>query len=363
VERANSSKLNSTASSPSASSGGPSAVQLGDDLGSRWHTLEDSEEATAHVASLEAQVCQLSALVAEKNGSIENLKGEWQHMRLQLTKLEECRLESRRECEAKESALNVATSRIASLEDEVLQTHARCATSEEDYEALRESFTTQKEATKLEMSKFQEECGRRIDEIRTECERLLEASNETVRDLKASIGEVELERGTLRVRCAEQDEKVNKIGEMLKAHIVLSDRDEVRLSRRVIREVFPEVDGYAFSAAVGLPCDIKEGEEKDDEIPKNSNMSMMERSARHEEQRFEVGRKLAEKASAQACTIAELQDANEVKDAQLQALQEMVESLLLERGENADRSQWGHRFHKWKDGMNNKLASTEPERN
>lgn len=332
--------------------GASAAVLLGDDLGSRWHTLEESEEATAHVASLESQVCQLSALVAEKTGAIENLRGEWQHMRLQLGKLEESRLEAKRECEAKESALAVAASRIASLEDEVLQTHARCATSEEDYDALKESFTTQKEATRTEIAKAQEECCRRIDEIRTECERLLEASNEAGNALKAAVEELKGEREDLREICAGQDEKIKRIGEMLRANLKAGadggggmsgdEEEDVSIRRSAVDEVFNEFDGYDLAAAGGgSGADRKEGEEKDDQTTKSFEMA-------HD--RFKVGRKLAERASMQASTIADLQDANEIKDAQLQALHEMVESLLVERGENVDNRQWGHRIQKWKEG-------------
>ena len=74
-------------------------------------------------------------------------------MRSQLLQLERNHTELKSQCKSKDLALALSQDRIASLEGEVLEMHARCAGYEEDYNALKDSFATQKEATKQDHKK------------------------------------------------------------------------------------------------------------------------------------------------------------------------------------------------------------------
>jgi chromosome segregation ATPase len=275
---------------------------LDDDLGSRWHTLEANEVATEKAAEKERQVTELCAKLADREQDLTSLRSECKLIRMQLLQEERSRNEFKAQMAEKDSALEIANQRISNLEEEVLKTHARCAAYEEDYAALKESFATQKEATLKELGTTQECTKAQMEKIQTDYEtklttlesRLSSEKSEKerlVRDLKAALTEIEAERDQLK-------EKIDT--------------------------------NTARSAA----CDgeeKKEPEVEDEVVADTEKMKKLEEELKQFERMKE---RLAEKACAQASTIATLTEANENKDAQLTSLQEMIEMLLSERDAN-----------------------------
>jgi hypothetical protein len=270
---------------------------MDDGLGSRWHTLEQNEIATKKAADLERQVTELCAKLADREQDLTSLRAECKLIRMQLLQEERTRSEFKAQLAEKDSALSVAEQRIANLEEEVLQTHARCATYEEDYAALKDSYATQKEATLQELGSTQEETKAKIEEIQSEYENKLKTLEENlsaeksererlVRDLKTALEEMEAERDQLKTKIATSSD------------LAVYDGEEKK-------EVDPEVSAADAEKMRKLEEDLKQFEK------------MRER--------------LAEKACAQATTIATLTEANENKEAQLNSLQEMIEMLLQER--------------------------------
>jgi len=297
------------------------ACVLDDDLGSQWHTLQENEEATALAASKEQQVSKLSAKVAERDSALNSLRSECKLMRMQLLQLETNRNEYKSQCESKDSALAASQDRIANLEDEVLRTHARCATYEEDYEALKESFATHKEATKQQLTNSQLDVKAQIESIQTESEEKLQRSGEQlkevkedrerlVRDLKVSVEEIESERDSLRTILAENAEVVTPITE----------------------------DSYSE-------------EKKESECVASISEAQRLIETEKDLKNFEQMRgRLAEKASEQVFTIATLQEENDIKDEQLKSLNEMVEMLLGKNCKEDDNNRpWGQRISKLRD--------------
>ena len=127
--------------------------------------------------------------------------------------LETTRNEFKNQCDLKDSALEISQSRISSLEEEVLRTHAQCATYEEDYEAMRESFATQKVATKQKIDHTQDGVKAKVEQVRDEFKEKLKREEEKlkeveddrdrmVRDLKTSLQEIEAERDSLQAKLA-----------------------------------------------------------------------------------------------------------------------------------------------------------------
>ena len=297
------------------------ACVLDDDLGSQWHALQENEEATALAASKEQQVSKLSAKVAERDSALNSLRSECKLMRMQLLQLETNRNEYKSQCESKNSALTASQDRIANLEDEVLRTHARCATYEEDYEALKESFATHKEATKQQLTNSQLDVKAQIESIQTESEEKLQRSGEQlkevkedrerlVRDLKVSVKEIESERDSLRTILAENAEAVTPITE----------------------------DSYSE-------------EKKESECVASISEAQRLIESEKDLKNFEQMRgRLAEKASEQVFTIATLQEENDIKDEQLKSLNEMVEMLLGKNCKEDDKNRpWGQRISKLRD--------------
>ncbi|KAG7342745.1 hypothetical protein IV203_020689 [Nitzschia inconspicua] len=295
---------------------------LDDDLGSRWHTLEANEVATEKAAEKERQVTELCVKLADREQDLASLRSECKLIRMQLLQEERSRNEFKTQMAEKDSALEVANQRIASLEEEVLKTHARCAAFEEDYAALKDSLAAQKEATLQELGSTQEETKAQMEKIRSDYETKLTTLESTlssersekqrlVRDLKTALEEVEAER------------------DQLKANM------EVAAAR---------------SVANGGGEEKKEPEVEDEKSSDGTKMCKLEEELKQFERMRE---RLAEKACAQASTIAALTEANENKDAQLTSLQEMIEVLLLER-EASDKTAGGQlrqRFSNLRDKM------------
>jgi hypothetical protein len=318
-------------------------IILDHDLGSRWHTLQENEEATALAASKEQQVNKLCAKVAERESALISIRSECKLMRMQLLQLETNRNEYKSQCDSKDSALAVSQDRIANLEDEVLRTHARCATYEEDYEALKESFVTQKLATNQELNNSQLDVKTQIESIRTEFEEKLQHTEgqlievkldreRLIRDLKLSVEEIELERDSLQSRLAE-----NVAAELSFAPITQDNFNEEKKES----EDLPSEDIVAFSEAQRLM-----------ELEKDlENFNRMR------------GR-VAEKASEQTFTIATLQEENDMKEQQLKSLNEMVEHLLGKNGKDGEEGTtdgsnnrpWGHKISNLRDRSQRKAS-------
>jgi uncharacterized membrane-anchored protein YhcB (DUF1043 family) len=284
---------------------------LNDDLGSKWHTLGQNEAA---MTSKDDRIKSLSETVAGQESALESVRAECKLMRMQLLQLETTRNEFKSQCELKDSALTISQDRISSLEEEVLRTHVECATYEEDYEAMKQSFATQKVATKQEISNSQEDVKTQVDYIREEFEEKLKRSEEqlkkveedrkrVVRDLKTSVDEIEAERDNLRI--------------MLIGHTATPMMEEEKKES--------EEDMLVVTPPVS---------------PKSSAESDYEHLSR-----------FVEKASKQAFAIAQLTEENEIKDVQLKSLQEMVEMLLGQRNgegelldEENNKRPWGQRI-------------------
>jgi len=314
-------------------------IILDHDLGSRWHTLQENEEATALAASKEQQVNKLCAKVAERESALISIRSETKLMRMQLLQLETNRNEYKSQCDSKDSALVVSQDRIANLEDEVLRTHARCATYEEDYEALKESFATQKVATNQELNNSQLDVKAQIESIRTEFEEKLQHTEEQlmevkldrerlVRDLKLSVEEIELERDSLRAHLSE-----TAAAELSFMPII---QDNFNEEKKESEDLLPS-ENYIVSSSEAQRL---RGLEKDLE-----NFNRMR------------GR-LAEKASEQTFTIATLQEENDMKEQQLKSLNEMIETLLGKNGKDGEEGTtggsnhnrpWGHRISNLRD--------------
>mmetsp|Transcript_19582 Transcript_19582/g.42599 ORF Transcript_19582/g.42599 Transcript_19582/m.42599 type:complete len:938 (-) Transcript_19582:260-3073(-) len=299
---------------------------LRDDLGSKWHNLDENENAIALVANKEKQVDRLSKTVAEQECSLDSIRNECNLMRMQLLQLETNRNEFKYQCGMKDSALLISQDRIATLEEEVLTTRARCITYEEDYEAMKESLDTQKMATRQESFHSEDEVKAQFEQIRTEFEEKLESRDEElrkvkedrerlVRDLKASMKDVEAERDNLQVELNEKNA----------AAIVLP-----LLPPRAL----PTEDSF------------KEEKKESDEAGLVSASSVAQNDAIHFEQ---MQSRFAEKASKQANKIAQLTEQNDIKDEQLKALQDMVEMLLGDKAEARQEDSnrpWGQRMSK-----------------
>jgi len=277
---------------------------LNDDLGSKWLALGENEAA---LTSKDDRIKSLSETVSGQESALETVRAECKLMRMQLLQLETTRNEFKSQCELKDSALTISQDRISSLEEEVIRTHAECATYEEDYEAMRQSFATQKVATKQEISNNQEDVKTQVDYIREECEEKLKRSEEelkevqedrerVVRDVKSSVDELEAERDNLRI--------------MLIGHGTSMMEEE------------------------------KKESEEDMQPAVVSPKSSAEADFEHLQSRF------AEKASKQTFAIAQLTEDNEMKDEQLKALQEMVEMLLGQKGSDEENNKrpWGQRI-------------------
>jgi len=275
---------------------------LDDDLGSRWHTLQANEEATEKAADLERQVGELCTKLADREADLASLRSECKLIRMQLLQEERTRNEFKAQLKEKDSLLSVSEQRIASLEEEVLKTHARCATFEEDYAALKDSFAAQKEATLKEMTSTTEENKAKIDKMQSDYETRLQSLEEQlskevsdrerlVRDLKSSLGELESERNQL------QEDIANL---------------------RIIQE----------SNKKSSEGEEKKEQDSEDKAAYEQKMKKLEDELKQFERMRE---RLAEKACAQASTIATLQEENENKEAQLASLNEMIESLIEER--------------------------------
>jgi hypothetical protein len=314
-------------------------IILDHDLGSRWHTLQENEEATALAASKEQQVNKLCAKVAERESALISIRSETKLMRMQLLQLETNRNEYKSQCDSKDSALVVSQDRIANLEDEVLRTHARCATYEEDYEALKESFATQKVATNQELNNSQLDVKAQIESIRTEFEEKLQHTEEQlmevkldrerlVRDLKLSVEEIELERDSLRAHLSE-----TAAAELSFMPII---QDNFNEEKKESEDLLPSENYIVSSSEAQRLREL----EKDLE-----NFNRMR------------GR-LAEKASEQTFTIATLQEENDMKEQQLKSLNEMIETLLGKNGKDGEEGTtggsnhnrpWGHRISNLRD--------------
>ena len=277
---------------------------LDDDLGSKWNTMERNE---IELSSKDDRISSLTATVTGQESALEQVRAECKLMKSQLLQLEISRNEFKSQCDMKDSALTVSQDRISSLEEEILKAHAQCAAHEEDYEALRESFSTQKVATKQEITNSQDEVKGQVDLIREEFKEKLRKSEEelrkfkedqerVVRDLKKSVEEMETERNQLRAT--------------LSSNTVFYDS---------VEEEKKECDNDFANVAL---------------TPADANLELMQ-------SRF------VEKASKQAFTIAQLTEENEMKDEQLKSLQEMVEMLLGQRngeGDPIDKRKWGQRL-------------------
>ncbi|KAL3920532.1 MAG: hypothetical protein SGILL_003215 [Bacillariaceae sp.] len=300
---------------------------MGDDLGSRWHTLEQNEVATEKAADLEQQVQALCVKLADREQDLTSLRAECKLIRMQLLQEERSRNEFKTQMAEKDSALSVAEQRIANLEEEVLKTHARCATYEEDYAALKDSYATQKEATLQELGSTQEETKAQMEKIQTEYEgklTTLEQSLSTeksererlVRDLKTALEEMETERDQLKAKVSEKP--------------AAFDGEEKK-----------EADGEVSAA------DVEKMKKLEEELKQFERMR----------------ERLAEKACTQATAIATLTEANENKEAQLNSLQEMIEMLLQERDsqDNTTANQMKHRMSSLRDKMREKAAQVKEQ--
>jgi len=303
---------------------------LDDDLGSQWHTLKENEDAKALAASKEQEVNKLSAKVTERDSALSSLRSECKLMRMQLMQLETNRNEYKSQCQNKDSALVASQDRIATLEDEVLRTHARCATYEEDYEALKESINTQKEATKQELNNSQNELKERIGLMQTDFDDKLRRSEEEltkvkldrerlVRDMKASVKDIESERDNLRTMLAEKSE-------------------------RNYREEKKESD--VPTPPLSSDGDVKQ--ESKDTVCTTDKQRLIE--LENEVKNFEqTSGRFAEKSSNQALAIATLQEENEMKDEQLKSLNEMVEYMRKQLAEKSSRQVLGQRISNLRD--------------
>eukprot|EP00531_Pseudo-nitzschia_arenysensis_P006455 CAMPEP_0116133456 /NCGR_PEP_ID=MMETSP0329-20121206/10115_1 /TAXON_ID=697910 /ORGANISM="Pseudo-nitzschia arenysensis, Strain B593" /LENGTH=794 /DNA_ID=CAMNT_0003628087 /DNA_START=239 /DNA_END=2623 /DNA_ORIENTATION=- len=288
---------------------------LDTDLGSKWNSLEQNE---LEMTSKDEKIKALTETVAGQESALASVRAECKLMKTQLLQLEKTRNEFKAQCKSKDSALLVSQDRISSLEIEVLEAHAQCATYEEDYEAMRESFATQEVATKQEINNSQDGVKIQVEQVREEFEEKLKESeaemkdviedrDRVIRDLKASVDEVEKERDNLKTL----------------------------LGGKTIIPVFPQ------------HTDAVVEEEKKEEMYETGPSVVSPTS----EPEFDLMRsRFAEKASKQAFTIAQLSEENEMKDEQLKSLQEMVEMLLGKRNsdfelqEEGGKRQWGKRI-------------------
>lgn len=288
---------------------------LDSDLGSKWNSLEQNE---LEMTSKDEKIRALSETVAGQESALASVRAECKVMKAQLLELEKTRNEFKAQCENKDSALLVSQDRISSLEIEVLEAHAQCATYEEDYEAMRESLATQKVATKQEISNSHDGVKAQVDQVREEFEEKLKESeaemkeviedrDRVIRDLKTSVEEIEKERDNLKTL----------------------------------------LEGKTIIPILPLHTDTDVEEKKDEEIYETGPSIVSPTS----EAEFDLMRsRFAEKSSKQAFTIAQLSEENEMKDEQLKSLQEMVEMLLGKRNsdfelqEEGGKRQWGKRI-------------------
>mmetsp|Transcript_10333 Transcript_10333/g.30231 ORF Transcript_10333/g.30231 Transcript_10333/m.30231 type:complete len:908 (-) Transcript_10333:308-3031(-) len=293
-----------------------------DDLGSKWRSLQENENAMTLVANKEKQVDRLSKTVTDQETCLDSLRSECKLMRMQLLQLETNRNEFKSQCEMKDSALAISQDRIATLEEEVLRTQLECATYEEDYQAMKESFDSQKLAAKQGIFQSEDEVKAQFEQIRMEFNQKLERKDEElneiredrerlVRDLKASMKEVETERDNLRAELT----KKNAAKPVLPPPIPPIFEEEKKESEENV-------------IVVASPIEEKEGIDFE-----------------------QMQSRFAEKAAKQANTIAQLTEQNEIKDEQLKALHDMVEMLLGHKAEQRsedNNGKWGQRISKFK---------------
>jgi len=295
---------------------------LNDDLGSKWHTLEQNELA---ITSKTDQIKALSATVAGQESSLESIRAECKLMKMQLLELETTRKEYKSKCELKDSALIISQDRISSLEEEILRTYDQCATYEEDYDAMRESFVTQKVATKQELANSQDDVKAQVEQIRDEFKEKLKRSEvqlkevkedreRVVRDLKTSVEEIEAERDNLQARFA--------------------GNTNIRILPSPIDDIFKE-----------------EKKESDEDMYLVASPVVVSPKSSADTDSEQMHIRFAEKASKQAYAIAHLTEDNEIKDEQLKSLHEMLETLLGnksgdgdQRDEDSGNRPWGKRI-------------------
>lgn len=294
---------------------------LNGDLGSKWHSLEQKWQ---EMSSKDDRIKSLSETVAGQESALAEVRAECKLMRMQLLQLETARNEYKAQCESKDSALVVSQDRISSLEEEILMAHAKCATYEEDYEALRESFTTQKVATNQEISNSQDDVKVQVEYIReefsaklknsqSELEEVKEDRDRVIRDLKASVEEIKAERDNLKAML-----KGNIISPIMTSHI----------------------EEKKFDDGMFIPGEVSPKSTIDVDFDDMRN-------------------RFVEKASQQAFTIAQLTEENEIKDEQLKSLHEMVEMLLGKRSgggvpqEGGSRA-WGKRISNLRSNVMNR---------
>jgi len=300
---------------------------LNDDLGSKWHYLGRNELA---MTDKDNQIKSLSETVTGQESSLESVRAEYRLMRMQILQLETARNEFKSQCELKDSALQISQERISSLEEEVVNTHAQCLAFEEDFEAIKESFATQKVATKQEMTNSQDEAKILVDQVRDEFKEKLnrreEELNEVkddheriIRDLKTSVEEIEAERDNLK--------------KMLTA-----------------KSISPIVTTQTYNY-------VEEEKKEDDSVAEPP--ALVSPNAFAETDSEKISNLLAEKAAKQAFKIANLTEENEMKDEQLRSLQEMVEMLLGKRnGEGELQEEGDGKRRAWGKRITNLRANT-----
>ena len=283
-------------------------------MGSKLLGLEHNE---LEMKSKDDKIKSLSETVAGQESTLAEVRAECKLMKMQLMQLETARNEYKAQCESKDSALIMSQDRISSLEEEILMAHADVATYEEDYEALKQSLTSQKVATNQEISNSQDEVRVQVKRIKEEFSEKLKHSqaelqevredrDRVVRDLKASVEEIQAERDNLKAML-----EGNIISPIMTSHIT----EEKKVD-----------DGIFISAEVSPKSTI------------DANFDDMRN-------------RFVEKSSKQAFAIAQLTEENEMKDEQIKSLLEMVEMLQGKQG--VPQRAWGKRISNLRPNVTN----------
>lgn len=270
----------------------------------------EKKELRANLEASWKQVDHLTASLSERNNSIANFVQQNQLAKIQLANLVEDNKGYKAVADEKASLLLTATSRIDVLQGELLRVEEELRTVEMDFaeykassmESLRNAdkeWSTELENAKAEHEETKQTLQAQLDNMESERDRM-------VRDLKAAIVEAEAER------------------------------DQMKATEATTKEKSGMVDVRIAEEANGSVRDLEDQFQREDQFE-------------------HLRSKMAHRASSQTNLIAQLQHENELKDAHLQEMKELIEHLSERQGGlktllvNAKERKWGSLISKLSD--------------
>eukprot|EP00529_Nitzschia_sp_RCC80_P003056 CAMPEP_0113478636 /NCGR_PEP_ID=MMETSP0014_2-20120614/20864_1 /TAXON_ID=2857 /ORGANISM="Nitzschia sp." /LENGTH=1138 /DNA_ID=CAMNT_0000371845 /DNA_START=289 /DNA_END=3708 /DNA_ORIENTATION=- /assembly_acc=CAM_ASM_000159 len=249
------------------------------------------------------QVNHLTNSLAERNSSIATFVQETNAAKDKLSSLEEENRNFKAVADEKTQLLLTATSRIDVLQEELLRTEEELRSVEMQYASQKNSAVEElrraenQYSEELQLSKAHHSESRRI--LEEKLTTLESEHDRMVRDLKAAITELESER------------------DMWKSQVSSGSKNDEMSDVPV------------------------------DDIAKTRSVEDLEDQFKQEDQMAMFQSKMAQKAATQANLIAHLQHENDLKDAHMNEMKELIEHLSERQGglksmiANAKGRQWG----------------------